>query len=872
MMRLKTVARFSSVLLATLGSMFLVTAAAQAKIGVPRLTAPRNRAVVRALPAFTWQPVRKAVGYQLEFSSTTSFASGVADISAGPVTLATNGYTNYVPVPNGTYYWRVRAVNAANVAGRWTHIRKLTKRSMSAPKLLAPTAAAKVDWPGNPLMLKWKPVPYAVSYSVEIGTTPQLTTLVYGPVSVQGPDFVVPAVLAPGTYYWSVTPVDASGAPGRSSAVQSFLWSWPSSTSVNEVDSSPDSTYQEPSFSWAPVPGANSYEIQVATDPSYGASSVIVDQTGWTGTYYNASHFYPSHTTLYWRVRAADAHGDAASWNNGQPFTDVFDQPTPQNFHNFTASGAIDDGDLSDPNPILRWSPVPGASHYLLSFAPWSPGSGCNFNAQTPIQGTSNTAWTPGGWPPGAATPGDAVKDLPIYAAWQGQEYGWTGTALSGTDYLMSGGAWCVSLIAVRHDSPLAGSTIESAPTILGGYSAPAFEFTPAAAQGSLAPDTKVTGAEVLPPAFGSAPVAEGSTLSTTPLIEWSPLSTADGYYVVISSDQTFDSNAIVTGGFTNSDAWASPVPLPDQTGSYWWEVIPVNSGTGGGTPQSTGPGATDGDYLPQNFNKNSNPPVPISPIAGANAPTMPTFSWHSAQGASSYTLEISTDPTFATPIETDTTDSTTFSTGSTLPGGVPLYWRVRANDEVFNLNWSPAQSFTHNLPVPKWESSPKRGSAIPTLRWSAVPGAVSYNVKITSGGATTTTSVTTPSLTPGEFFSPGVTTWQVQSVFSGGGTSAFAPLVSYTRLIPPPSHIHARRHGSLILFTWKADPIAKQYNVQISTSTEFSSPLVNATTANTQYVPNLSPAQTKVKLYWRVAVIDAAGTVGTYHKGVFRR
>jgi hypothetical protein len=859
-MRLKRLARFSSVFTVTVAAMLLASAMAQARLGVPRLVSPSSRSTVRALPAFTWRPVRKAAGYQIEFAATRSFTAGVADISAGPITVTTTGFTNTAAIPNGTYYWRVRAVSATNVPGRWSRIRKITKRWTTAPKLLTPVGS-KVNWPSEPLLLKWSSVPYAVNYQVEVGTTSALSasTLVYGPATVQGPQFDVPNVLSPGTYYWAVTPVDASGATGRRSAVKSFDWTWASGTTPNEADASPDSDYQEPSFSWTAIAGASSYEVQVATDPSYPASSMVIDATGVPSTYYNSSHFYPNHTTLYWRVRALDSHGDAGSWNNGESFTDLFDQPTPQNLHVVHPDGSIDDGDTVDRDPILRWSPVAGASEYYLSFVPWT-GGGCDFNASLPTVTTSNTAWTPGGNYP-----------YPGYANWEGIEYGWTGAASNANDLALTpGDSYCVSLIAVRKDAPLAGSTIESAPTILGGSSAPAFTYQPAAASGTLASET-ATGAQIVPPAYGSGAQPAGSTVSTTPLFEWNAVSAADGYYVIIANDEQFDSNSIVAGGFTNTTAWAPPVPLPDQTGSYWWEVIPVSSTVGGGTPQIY-KGATDGAYDPQDFNKNSSPPSAIGPVSGGNAAGEPTFSWRSAQGAVNYTLEISADPTFATPIETDTTDSTAFTTGATLPAQTTLYWRVRANDVSYNLSWSPVQTFTHNLPVPQLQSSnPKRGSTIPLIAWAPVFGATSYNVLLKTGGVSTPLSVSTPYMTPGELFSPGTTTYQVQSVFPGGGTSAYSAVGSYRRNIPPPSRIRASKHGSRILVTWKVDPIAKDYSVELSTSSGFSAPLVDTNTANTAWVPNITAAQAATKLYWRVAVVDYAGTVGSYHTGVFR-
>ncbi len=90
---------------------------------------------------------------------------------------------------------------------------------------------------------------------------------------------------------------------------------------MSESDVSPDSTYEEPSFSWTAVPGAASYEVQVSSLPSYPANAIILDSQNLIATTYTATNFLPNHTTLYWRMRAIDARGDAGSWNEGQPFT-----------------------------------------------------------------------------------------------------------------------------------------------------------------------------------------------------------------------------------------------------------------------------------------------------------------------------------------------------------------------------------------------------------------------------------------------------------------------------------------------------------------------------------------------------------------------
>ncbi len=844
----RAVAAFSAAVTVLLA----VSSMAQAGVGTPGLRSPRNRAVVQSLPAFTWGSVGGAATYEFEFSPVRNFSSNVSGFATNPVSLTNTAITNDQAIPNGTYFWRVRAVNAKDVPGRWSPVRRLVKRWNTAPKLKSPVSA-KITWPTSPLLLSWSTVAHAVNYRLVIGTSPKLSTLVYGPTDVQGPKFAFPSALAPGTYYWAVQPIDAGGNLGKQSAVKAFTWAWPSQTALAESDVAPDSTYEVPNFSWTPVAGAASYQLQVSTDPSYPQNAIILDSTGLTGNQYTPSSFFPNHTTLYWRLRAITSTNDAGAWNVGQPFTENFDvrSPTINNFHLMDPNGTIIDG-ATTPDPILRWSPVPGASEYALTLVPWVSGQGCQYNASPVTFDTPLTAWTPG-----------ASSNTSWESTW-----GWPGAANQGSDGAPAPGSYCVSLIAYRNDAPIQGSTIASAPVILGGASAPAFDYTDPSAAGSLSPTATVNYSPgLVTAASGGGALGAGSSVSTAPLFEWQPVANATGYYVIIASNANFDPNSIVTGAYTLTTAWAPPLWLQDQTSTLYWEVIPVNGSQDGGAPLGDPEG---GAYNPQPFTKNSIPPTPVSPGAGANVPTVPVFSWASAQGSANYTIEIATDQSFANPIETDTTDSTTITATSSLPAGKTLFWRVRANDPNFNFNWSAIQTFTHNLPAPGALHSPKSGFRIPQLSWSPVSGAIGYNLQVTTAAGSSEVPVDTPYMTPAEFLSPGISRLQVQSVFPGGLTSAFSPIATYDRTFPSPGGIRASKHGVRIVVTWKSDPLAKEYDIQLSTTTGFGSPIASDTTQNNAWVPQISAADAGLKLYWRLAAVDNAGNVGAWHSGVF--
>jgi hypothetical protein len=864
--RRKTVAtRFAGTFVAAMSMLLMASAVAEAHIGTPRLQSPRSKLVVSSLPAFEWSAVGRAASYQFEFSATRNFSSNVSGFGTNPVAVNNTAISNDDTIPNGTYFWRVRGVSATNVPGSWSPIRKLVKRWNAAPKLKTPAKNGAVNWPSNPLLFSWSPVAGAVNYQLKIGTSPQMSTLVSGPTDVQGPRYAFPGALAPNTYYWSVAPIDASGNLGKQSAVGKFTWNWPSQTTLTETDVSPDTSYEEPNFSWTPVPGAASYEVQVATLSSYPTNAIILDAGGLTATTYTATSFFPDHTTLYWRMRAIDANGDAGTWNNGQPFTEAFDQESPSiaNLHLYDQGGNVLPAGTTTQAPILRWSPVPGASDYRLTLAVWSSTAGCLYNGS----GTTATITTPStSWAP------EGEESLVNGNGWENTEYGWPGAADNSNSWIgiIGNAGVCVSVIAERHDGPLAGSTIESAPTLMGDNATPAFVYDePGSHAGTLGvPNSSTYSLGIIQPAAGSPAAGANATVPTTPMFEWQPVANADGYYVVVANSQNFSPNSIVTGGYVQDTTWTPSVELNDQSASYWWEVIPVALDQYDGQP-ALNP-EDPGSYDPQPFNKSSVPPSPVSPVNGGNVPTQPTFSWQSAAAAVNYTLEISADSTFANPIQTITTDNTSYTTTSTLPAGKTLYWRVRTNDLSNNLNWSPTRTFTHNLPAPSWASVPKTGFAIPLLSWSPVTGAIGYNLQITNGGQSSIVPVNTPNWTPSEFLNPGINHLQLQSVFPGNIASAFSSVATYNRTLPSPGGIRASKHGTRILIKWKTDPLAKEYDVQLSTTTGFGSPVSSDSTENSAWVPQISAADAHLRLYWRLAAVDNGNNVGAWHSGVF--
>jgi hypothetical protein len=725
-----------------------------------------------------------------------------------------------------------------------------------APAILGPDAGS-VSWPADPLVLRWSAVPYATKYLVWLATDPGLSNLVLGstssPQDTQGTAFAFPTTLAPGHYYWAITPTDAEGIRGARSRVASFDWVWPSTTTPREINLATDARVVDPQFSWDPVPGAARYEVEVNAAQDFPAGSKWCCDDPTVGTSLSplkvlANGYY------YWRVRAIDSRGDAGVWNVGTPFIKAFDNETPT-VRNLTVrdvyGNAIPGAPTTD-TPIVTWDPVPGASRYEVQVAGYQAGLGCDWSILLENQriATATTAWTP------LATAGHIGPD-----AWPQPQASYSPLHAGNTPY-------CLRVLARTDDDARSGQVISDW-TQLNGLGQPGFTFADPPAPGAPAnPFVTPPGAYQLP--------ANGSTTQRTPLFTWNRVAGAGGYYVVVARDLNFTD--VVDVGYTDVPAYAprlnNKAPYADETTAYYWAVIPT-TGTGG-----LGAYSVPAQDSPQAFNESSVPPTPLSPAGGADVPTEPTFRWTSAENARIYRLQIALDPSFANPVQDIKTDSTAFTSSSTLPPDRTLYWRVRGNDWTDQgLNWSPVNTFTRRLPVPPLlQGNPAGGETIPVLSWGSVQGAISYDMHVDQADGTTRDfTMDAPSFTPTLFYGTGIWRWKVRANFPTGAfgpaiSGAYSPAQSYIRVISPPAGARGVRSGSRIVISWNPDPGAKQYRVEISTTDAFGTTVASDSTDNTNWAPDIDAAtQAKLPLYWRVAALDQGGNTGAFATGVFQ-
>ncbi|HEY7004515.1 MAG TPA: Ig-like domain-containing protein [Gaiellaceae bacterium] len=804
------------------------------------------------VPAMGWDKVSGADHYEVQVGADPGFNPQLFLVS----TKNTRATLTKALV-SGTYWWRVHAVDASGDVSPWSAAQSFVIDWSTPPTLTAPADGAAVSFPDTPLTLKWAAVPRAQKYKLQVTSDPTLSTPVSTnyPLQTQAQEFTVPEALAAGTYYWAVTPIDAQGNLGARSAVRSFVWAWPhqpENPQVADLDPDPDDQHFDPQFSWDPVPGAASYDLEVT---SADASGSVVFSGSTIATTFAPNEIFQDNV-YDWRVRAVDAGGNRGAWTEGLEFERAFDKNNPgiQNLRltDYVTGNAAVDQDSGTPGfqtqvPVVTWDPVPGASSYQVQVAPFT--TSCNFNDVLWDDMTATTAWAP---------LGKTFVDEPFPSP------GSVGVSTSSRE-LIPGASYCVR---VRARSGHKGSIdVRGGFTFLDDGTGAAFTWTgypstsacsPSCFNGYLGSDDYL-----LP--------ARASTVTNMPFLTWEPLDGAQSYWVIVAKDANF--STIVDYAFTRFPAYtprrgSNVRTYADELTSYYWAVLP--------SPE------TDGDFAAfdplkaaaSTFEKQSDPPTATAPAADATVDDQPVFEWTTAEGAKQYHIQIATDQHFSASdiLKDTTTASTSYSAETTYPADTVLWWRVQAQDEEGRgLTWSTPRSFEKALaaPVPD-PGNPTAGDLIPTFSWEPVQGASSYDVhfQLPDGSSSKdATGYTTSAVTAIKMTGAGHFLWQVRANYPGNVHGPYTPLMDFTRTIHEPANPVSAAGSSALLLSWDPKNTAKQYKVQIAKNTSFSPSVETATTDNTNFAPTMGSSNytSGGTFYWRVAAIDGDGNQGDW-------
>ena len=358
-----------------------------------------------------------------------------------------------------------------------------------------------------------------------------------------------------------------------------------------------------------------------------------------------------------------------------------------------------------------------------------------------------------------------------------------------------------------------------------------------------------------------------GTTVTENPTLTWTRLNNATAYTVQVSASSAFDT--VLWSAKTVNRAAVPAVALP--AGTLYWRVRGEAGTTLGPWAQST-------------YVRSALPtPSGLSPANATvfNQPTQaPVVSWTAVTGATSYSVEVAPDSTFASAVRTYTTKSPSVTVTNLTPNKT-YYWRVRASYSTTLFSaWAETRDFQISNLVKPTRVAPANGATIDdvVLDWAPVVGAGSYELQV--GTDATLSSALTLDLKgiTGTNYSPpsGLANrqyyWRVRPVDTLGNKLDWSAvdIWTFTRgwsLQPTLEYpANAATVGDPFFYQWTPVKLADRYLIQLSTSSSFSTIEDTCSTAHTTYVPaglgDCMPDADGV-YYWRVAGQDGPGPLG---------
>lgn len=322
--------------------------------GVPGLIEPKDGSKLEATdrPAFAWQGLGDATQYEIQVDDNSSLDSPEVHVPVNE--------TRFIPVrgmPQGVYYWRVRALNAFGTPGDWSALWSFTiSHPPETPTLIHPEDGLIESSTTTPTFV-WNTAENAARYKIQVSNDQNFGSLIYENEGTETRTAPLNA-LAMGDYYWRVRAFNSYDTPGDWSGVWRF--------SISTAPEAPIlvapfynallESANVPTFSWQSVPNAVKYHIQVDNDSTFASPAYdnIDSPTSITSTALPQGVYY-------WRVQAINRYETPGAWSSMWQFTISIRPAAPALLEPFNGSYA----DFAT-KVFFKWQAVANGAYYRI--------------------------------------------------------------------------------------------------------------------------------------------------------------------------------------------------------------------------------------------------------------------------------------------------------------------------------------------------------------------------------------------------------------------------------------------------------------------------------------------------------------------------
>jgi LasA protease len=319
---------------------------------IPGLLSPANTSLISGYtPRLDWNDVTGADHYRVQIATSCGFS--LSRIVYDTTTPLSEFLVPADLLPNTTHCWRVSTFDDRGQYSRWSAVRSF-RTAMLPPVLVSPADG------GQALTTRptfsWGVVSGATSYVFQLSTSSSFSPLLVNAAPTAAIYTVTSDLPRNVQLFWRVY---ARGTnPSAWSATFSFTSAAPPPipTLVSPVSGSLVSGYT-PSLDWNDMPGADYYQLQVATSSSFTTAYLVYSQTP------NPSEFgIPAALTAnkkyFWRVRSYALNGQYSLWSPMRYFSTAMLPPV------LLAPGL--GASLTTLRPTFDWNGVSGATGYTI--------------------------------------------------------------------------------------------------------------------------------------------------------------------------------------------------------------------------------------------------------------------------------------------------------------------------------------------------------------------------------------------------------------------------------------------------------------------------------------------------------------------------
>ncbi|MGA9363770.1 MAG: choice-of-anchor D domain-containing protein [Bacteroidota bacterium] len=359
---------------------------------------------------------------------------------------------------------------------------------------------------------------------------------------------------------------------------------------------------------------------------------------------------------------------------------------------------------------------------------------------------------------------------------------------------------------------------------------------------------------------------ANGATgVPTSPTLSWNASSGASSYNLQVATSPSFDTLYVSQAGITATSYVISGL-VPSTT--CYWHVSASNT-NGSSSYSNTWSFTTLGPPAA---------PTLVSPANGATGvPTSPTLSWNASSGATSYSLQVATSPSFDTLYISQTGITATSYVISGLVPSTTCYWHVSASNASGSSSYSNVWSFTtvvRSPDAPTLASPPCYATGVPTsptFSWNGSSGATSYHLQVSpypnfSAVILDTAGITSTSVAVAGLDSNSMYYWRV-SASNASGSSSYSNVWSFTTVVRSPAAptLVSPANGATGVPTsptlsWNASSGATWYHLQFSTTSNFSVVSIDLSYLASTSVP-ITGLDSNATYFWRVSASNTSGS-----------